>query len=61
MRSSSNEIKYIPVECNLNNFKKVKLVFDGIIYGVGVAKTIKLAEELAAKEAYSKLKHKNNR
>ena len=61
MRSSSNEIKYIPVECNLNNFKKVKLVFDGIIYGVGVAKTIKLAEELAAKEAYSKLKHKNSR
>ena len=60
MRSSSNEIKYIPIECNDSEDKKVKLVFDGNVYGIGIAKTIKLAEEKAAKEAYSKLKHKNN-
>lgn len=57
MRSYNKEIKYVSIKTQ-KNLKKVNLVFDGIVYGRGEASTLKQAEELAAKDAYSRLKIK---
>lgn len=55
MRSYNKEIKYIS-SYTKDNLRRVNLIFDGMIYGTGEAPTLKQAEELAAKDAYSRLK-----
>lgn len=60
MRSSNKEIKYVPISISEKDIKKVKLIFDGDTYGVGFGKTLRIAEEEAAKDAYSKLISKSN-
>lgn len=57
MRSYNKEIKYVSVNSQ-TNLRKVNLVFDGMTYGTGEAPTLRQAEELAAKDAYSRLKIK---
>lgn len=61
MRSYNKEIKYVrDNQSALSNFVNkhpiiVNLIFDGQVYGSGSGKTLKEAEENAAKNAYSKL------
>lgn len=61
MRSYNKEIKYVrDNQLTPSNFVNkypivVNLIFDGQVYGVGSGKTLKEAEENAAKNAYSKL------
>lgn len=57
MRSYNKEIKYVTTSSK-NDLRRVNLVFDGIVYGKGEAPTLRQAEELAAKDAYSRLKIK---
>lgn len=55
MRGFKNEITYRQLSDHKSKVKKVELIFDGNVYGVGYGATLKLAEEDAAKNAYSKL------
>lgn len=61
MRNSTNGIKYTNLSSHKSKVKKVALIFDGIIYGVGQGETLRLAEENAAKNAYSKLSTEKNK
>lgn len=55
MRTEKKDIKYVPIQNAQNNFRKVKLVFDNQVYGIGIGKSLREAEEAAAHDAYSKL------
>ena len=59
MRTENNDIKYIQLNDKNEEPRRVKLVFQGNTYGIGVGHTLKEAEENAAKDAYEKLMVEN--
>ena len=61
MRNSTSGIKYENITRGKSKIKKVALIFDGNIYGIGHGETLRIAEEDAAKNAYSKLSTEKNK
>ena len=59
MRTENNDIKYIQLNDKNDEPRKVKLVFQGNTYGIGIGHTLKEAEENAAQNAYEKLMKEN--